>query len=361
MAVAALAAAVVLSATAGNDIVVTRDSGALPSGCTPREAAELLVRFADAVSTGDMPALDLLFAVEDPPGRALEPAGTVFRWYSVSEGRNGNRPWRHTAVYDRADLFAYFAERHRHGESWQVVGLDVAPAGWIAGAAGVTYVIRRDADDLPPPLTRFAIGKGSIDCAAQRIFVWSMGQDVAESRPPCPLPADWSPGVPIVACSRGEAPTEPSGPTARAALPDFRIVGSSARFPKPCAPQVVATRLRSALAAFNAGRGATFAIRFTPRGEFHPYTASPGTQKIGRTAIARFAAARYAAGDGFTAAVVRAPTRRPVRRPAVYAVELVLTARDSTLRAGLAKVVVDCRSGLIRRWVGPATPLPASP
>ncbi|MEX0673216.1 MAG: hypothetical protein WD067_00485, partial [Gaiellaceae bacterium] len=57
MTLAALVAAVVLSLTADPEIVVTRDSTALPSGCTPREAAELLVRFADAVNAGDMEAL----------------------------------------------------------------------------------------------------------------------------------------------------------------------------------------------------------------------------------------------------------------------------------------------------------------
>ncbi|CAN5278815.1 hypothetical protein BH09ACT13_BH09ACT13_01660 [soil metagenome] len=85
-----LAALASARAAAGEPIIVTRDSGSLPSGCTPRETAELLVRLADAVGAGDMKALDRLFAIEDPPGKAPEPAGLAFRWYSVTEGRAGS-------------------------------------------------------------------------------------------------------------------------------------------------------------------------------------------------------------------------------------------------------------------------------
>lgn len=345
MGVAALLAAAVLSFTGGDEIVVTRESAALPSGCTPREAAELLVRFADAVNAGDATALRRVFAVEEGDHGVWRPE-RYFRWYSVNDA----------TVYDLVDLWPYFAERHRLNERWELLGVDIGSSA-IPGAAGISYLLRRHADDVPPSAGELAFGKGEIDCAAQRIFVWSMGQNAGvPTRPSCPLPADWNPGDSIVACAR--TGVTGTGVNAPAALPDFRIVTSSARFPRACRPARFSVRLRSALSAFNSGLGSAFAEHFIARGEFHTYTDSPGTQKIGRGAIARFAAARYAAGDGFTAAVLRAPTRRPEGRPAVYAVELVLTARGTPLRTGSAKIVVDCASGLIRKWVGPAVPLP---
>lgn len=350
--VASLLAAVALSAGAGDEIVVTRESPTLPSGCTPREAAELLVRFAEAVSRGERKALARVFAVEEGDHFIWRPA-PYFRWYSVTEARDGVR-WRHTAIYDIADLFPYFADRARQNERWQVIGLEVGPSS-IPGAAGITYLIRREADDLPASVSRMAHGKGEIDCASQRIFVWSMAQDDSVNAPPCPLPEGWKVGDSIVACAR--TGTTGTGVNARAVLPDFRVVAGRVRAPVRCAPRSVAARVRAVLTAFNAGKGVAFARHFTRDGYFVPY----GTGRTGRGAIARLVEERYAAGDGWTAAALKfdsvmraesAPRAAPAR--AVYRLDLLLAARGQPLRHGGAKFVVTCRSGLISKWVGPS-------
>lgn len=357
MGVAALLAAAVLSFTGGDEIVVTRDTGTLPSGCTPRETAELLVRFADAVTAGDAKALRRVFALEEGDHFFVRPQ-PHFRWYSVTEGS-----WRHTAVYDIADLFPYFAGRHRANERWEVIGVDVG-SSWIPGAAGISYVLRREADDLPASIGEFAFGKGEIDCAAQRVFVWSIGQDGSDRLPSCPLPADWRPGDSIVACAR--TGVTGTGVNARAALPDFRVEKTSARrFPRPCAPQRVSARVRSALAAFNSGVGSAFARRFTANGLFVP----ANTQRVGRAAIASLVRDLHASGVGWTASKLAAPPRVTPAQPApryqprlaVYRLDLLLSAPGRRLETGGAKIVVYCNSGLIRMWVGPALPVPTTP
>lgn len=296
-ALASILAAVAVSVGAGDEIVVTRESGDLPSGCTPREAAQLLMRLADAVSRGDRKALESVFALEEGD-HFIARLAPYFRWYSVTEGHDGVRAWRHTAIYNIPDLFPYFAARRRQNERWQLIGVEVG-SSWIHGAAGITYVIRREADDLPASLSRIASGKGEIDCAAQRVFVWSMGQHFDEPRPQCPLPAGWSPGDSIIACAR--TGTAGTGINARAALPDFRIIKGRGRLPKACAAKAVATRIRSALTAFNAGKGAAFARHFARGGYFVPY----GIGRTGRAGIARLAEQQYAAGNGWTASVLR--------------------------------------------------------
>jgi hypothetical protein len=348
IAAAALVAAVSLASTsdAADPIVVTRDTQSLPTGCAPRETALLLARFAEAVSAGDLDALDRLFAVEDPPGRALEPAGTVFRWYSVTEGRAGApRPWRHEAFYDRADLFPYFTERHRQNERWQLVSVRVTPSRTRA-AAGIVYTIRRTADDLPPWLNALGSGKGAIDCTAGRIFVWSWGQndtsvDVGST---CPRPRGWSSGSAILACTQG--------PNARPIAADFRLRRGSARLPGRCEPGRALGTLRSTLSAFNAGLGEAFGKRFAQ----NTLLASGGAELRSRRRIASFAHARYGAGEGWTARVLRAPNRvgrSGSHRVAVYRLELVLSRPAEALAAGRAEIAFDCASGLIRRWRGP--------
>ena len=344
-----------LAASAGAEteepIVVTRDTQRLPRGCAPRETAQLLVRFANAVSTGDMAALDQLFAIDDPLGRVIERSSRAFVWFSVTEGQVGARqPWRHLVFYDRVDVFPYFAERRRHDERWELVSVVVGPSH-TDGAAGITYTIRRTANDLPSWLSPLSVGKGAVDCVAQRIYVWSMGQndhsvDVAIG---CPRPPNWSPGVAVVACSRG--------PNARAIARDFQLEAGSARLPRPCSPTPAYGRLRSTLASFNAGLGTDFARRFVARRAlFHPYTAS-APQLVGRASIARFVGRRYVAGDGWTGTALHAP-RRAVGRTAVFRIDLLLSSLGKPFTSASAKVVFDCASGLIRAWRGPAVAAP---
>ena len=351
-----LVAALAVAASAGSDerIVVTRDSHSLPSGCTPAETAQLLVRLAGAVTAGDRKSLARLFAIEDPPGRPrVEQARPFFRWYSVGD---------QVGLYDRAQLFPYFAARHRRNERWQLITVDVGRT-WIPGSAAVGYAFRRSASDLPSWASELAYGKGEIDCVAQRIYVWSMAQgDRRESaRPtltPCPLPSAWSPGDPVVTCSRSALPDVGTGRTARSVLPDVRLLGARAPLPRRCEARTAFRRLRAALSAFDTGDGPTFARLFTAGGSLHAYTRS-GRPLRGRTGISAFVASRHERRDGWTASSVRAPSRAR-GRVARYRTDLLLSSPGEELMASTATIDLDCRSGGIARWVGPRTAAPGS-
>lgn len=349
-----LACAAMSSAAVADSIVVTRDSLRLPSGCSPREVGELVSRFTEAVNTDDEAALSRLFVTNDPPGRALEPAGKAFRWYSVTEGRSGaSQPWRHRAYYDRSELFAYFAERHDRNERLALVEVK-AGASSHPQAVGLEFKVRREADDLPSWLDPFAYGKAGIDCAEQAIYLWSMGQNDRDFlRQVCPRPPGWRPGAPAVACSRG-----PNAPTL---APEFRIPSTRVPLPSRCRPTTVRRTVSRALAAFNVGLGDEFARRFVVRGQFHPYTGSiAGSGFVGRKAIARFVRGRYRAGDGWTATRLIAP-RGPAGLPegAVYGLDFRVTYQGAVFAEAVSsKLVVDCRSGLVARWVGPSLKTP---
>jgi hypothetical protein len=108
------------------------------------------------------------------------------------------------------------------------------------------------------------------------------------------------------------------------------------------------------LRSFNLGDADRFARGFTSRGQFHPYTASiHGSGFIGRPKIAAFVRKRYAAGDGWTAIALHPPANFFGDR-AIY--QLVL--RVVNVGEGGAKLVIDCRSGLLSAWVGPGVSQP---
>lgn len=358
--IAALAAlAVSAGAGTSEEIVVTRDSQSLSSGCTPRETAVLLVRLAEAVTAGDRRALERLFAIEDPPGRGrIDKPEPYFRWYSLDE----------TALYDRAQLFPYFARRHRENERWQLIAVDMGRS-WIPGSVGIGYAFRRSAGDLPATATELAQGKGEIDCAAQRIFVWSMGQGDSRSpaQPritPCPLPESWTVGDPIVACSRSATPDIGPGRTARAMLPDIELSTGAASLPTGCSARFALRTLRAALWAFNSGEGAAFARLFDVRGRLHAYT-SPQQPLAGRAAITAFAEARHRERDGWTGAALAAPRAVTVQRVgsfrmrlARYSLGLLLSTPGKPLASLKATITFDCGSGQIVRWVGPNSSAP---
>jgi hypothetical protein len=70
--------------------------------------------------------------------------------------------------------------------------------------------------------------------------------------------------------------------------------------------------------------------------------------------------ARYADGDGWTATHLVSPRRRTsFAVSAVYMLELTVSHQSVSVADGLrTNLVVDCRSGLLRRWVGPDTKMP---
>jgi hypothetical protein len=327
----------------------------LPSGCSPREVGALLTRFTDAVSSGDKAALARLFVADDPPGRALEPAGVAFRWYSVTEGRAGTRqPWRHRAFYDRADLLAYFAERREHNERMSLVEVEVRPSR-PESAVGLTFKVKREADDLPSWLSPFAGGKAGIACAEQAIFLWSAAQNNREVAigTSCPPPPGSSQERPIVACT--------NGPNASALLPTFSVTPTRVDLPPRCKPERVRATVGRALSEFNEGLGEEFARRFVRGGQFHPYSRSiKGAGFASRSTIARFVGRRYRAGDGWTARRLFTPqTSVGLPRKAVFGVALRVSHQGATVVEDIgSKLVVDCPSGLLEFWGGPAIKTP---
>lgn len=173
----------------------------------------------------------------------------------------------------------------------------------------------------------------------------------------------WRPGDAVITCSRSLEAGVRTGPNARALVPDFRVLGGSAQLPKRCASAFVAGRLRSALSAFNRGRGNAFALHFATHALFHPYHHPTEKALPGRAAIARFVDDRFEQGDGWTGTTLRAPHRPTTgafgsvrRKVANHRLGLLLSKPGEALVASSAGVVVDCHSGLVHRWTGPPVP-----
>jgi hypothetical protein len=350
-AVAVAAGVSVASPPVATDVLVTRDSLSLPTGCSPREVAGFLDVFLDAFNRGDMQALDEIWTSEDSPGRPVGSTGREFIWYSVTEGgsiRAG--PWRDRSVYDRPELLGYFAERHRQNERMSLVAVRVvrARASW---AAGIHFVVRRSADDLPPGLggrQRIAGGKGQVDCERHRLQLWTMFMNKAEAGRdyppsgaglPCPRPAGWSPADPIVVCS--------GGANAPAASDEFNAsrAGSLGR----CAPRAVSLRLKRALSALNAGSADVFARQLSRASEFRPRR----DVLRSRRAVTRYLLARYHAGEGWTATRLER-----AGRTGRYRLSLSVVHQMRTIGRGSVLVTVNCASGLISRWLGPGVQTP---
>jgi hypothetical protein len=349
--VAALLAAAGTTSTprshSATELVVTRDTLSLPSGCSPREVGTLLLRFLDAFNAGNREALERVFALGAPRGSQVP-------LYSVTERRSGvTTPWRYRVFYDRGALFSYFAERHARNERMALVEVQAAPSS-RGHAVGLVVKVRREADDLPTWLSRFAVVKGGIDCEQGAIDLWNMGQSSRdEIRDICPHPPRWKPGVPAVACS--------FGPNAAAVSPTFVVTPSAVELPGRCNVTSVERRVRAVLSVFNLGFGPLFAKNFVRRGQFHPYTGTiKGSGFVGRGRIADFVRTRYRKGDGWTASRLLSPQGSaglPTR--AVYGLDFRVSYQGAVVaeHAG-AKLVVDCRSGLLEKWVGPSVKLP---
>lgn len=181
-------------------VVVTRDNERSPTGCSPREVAEVLLRFFDAFNRGDQQGLTRFF---DPE----------FEWYSVTAASSGNDRGSHFVTANRDALLAYFARRHEQHERLRLRALRVSGASWHGGV-DFNYVLWRDAEDLAPELggaERIAEGKGAIGCPGQKIFVWSMAmnhiapgqeQEYLDSvRPGCPEPPAGTPPTAVIVCA----------------------------------------------------------------------------------------------------------------------------------------------------------------
>lgn len=192
------------SATPAAEIVVTQDDPTSPAGCSPRQVAELIMRFLDAFNRGDQVQLATFF-------------GADFQWYSMTEGSTTDKnDYRHFVAYNRDDLMSYFVRRHAQHERSQLLTVDVGHGEDSTGRSFVNigYSLTRTADDLRPGWggpEKLVVGKGAINCKDQTIFVWSMGMSTVNENEPlpqeggvCPTPASPIPTTTVIACARGE-------------------------------------------------------------------------------------------------------------------------------------------------------------
>jgi hypothetical protein len=182
------ALAAVSSGRPADALIVTRETpGYLPAACSVRGIGATLDRFFAAFNRGRKSLVS----------RFVAPAAS-FKWYSSTEG---TQPRRHYVTRSRSEFLRYVVRRHGHHERLRLVMVD-ASSGAYPGAAAIHFVIQRTATDLPPGLggtLRIAEGKAELYCRTQRIYVWSMGMDMASGLdvPPyvawsCPTPDGWS-------------------------------------------------------------------------------------------------------------------------------------------------------------------------
>jgi hypothetical protein len=188
------------------------------------------------------------------------------------------------------------------------------------------------------------------DCAAHTVLTWESTPQPGgfKTTGPCPQPKGWKAGGPIVACA--------GLPTAWETSDDFRAKLTSQRR-DGCGSIRARRRVLSLLRALDYGRSAAFGAAFAPKGTYHPYTASLATAFFGRAAITAFAKKRVGTADGWTATSLSGPTAKAAKT-AAYVVSLIAYTNGRPVGAGTARMTLDCRSGLIRNWRGPALPLP---
>jgi hypothetical protein len=324
-----LDAGAVASADPTRAIVITRNSERLPAGCTPGGLAAYVDRLFETFNGAKWKEIDALLA---PTG----PGSEDFKLFS----------WERDVVQERGRVAPYLATLRDRGERYRLLSLRAVRESRVPASVAVDYVFERSAG--------LGFGKVLIDCRAQKVWQWAMGPRSGSLVLPCPQPSDWSAAGPIVACT--------GGPNAPARTADFRLGSTTINLPKACRPAAVNRRVSAALASFNAGRADAFAHAFTKRGEFHPYPASIAAGFVGRLRIARFANDRYRAGDGWTATRLQ-PPRGSVGLPkwTVYGLSLRVGHQGTLLSEQVgAKLVIDCASGLLRRWIGPSLTAPAN-
>jgi hypothetical protein len=180
-------------------LVVTRETaGYLAPECSIRGVAASVQAFFSAFNQGSSRQVS----------RFIAPAAS-FKWYSVTEA---TKPPRNFVTHSRSQFLRYVIRRHRRHERLRLIIIDAGPSSRQSSAA-MHFVVRRNADDLAPGLggsLRIAEGKAEINCQTRRIYVWSMGMDMAPGleTPPhvswsCPQPAGWSAGgETAIACTR---------------------------------------------------------------------------------------------------------------------------------------------------------------
>jgi hypothetical protein len=192
--------------------------------------------------------------------------------------------------------------------------------------------------------------KATADCTTMALLSWDAAvQEGAFTSPGrCPKPKGWVSTGPTVACA--------GLPTAWETSDDFTATFPARRSGR-CGGTAARVRTIALLHALDYGTVTVFGAAFLPKGAFRPYTASVLAPFAGRTAITAFIKKRIAAADGWTATSLLGPVER-TKKTSTYAVALVAYASGRPVGAGTARMTLDCASGLIRDWRGPALPLP---
>jgi hypothetical protein len=195
-----------------------------------------------------------------------------------------------------------------------------------------------------------ALVKATADCSSMSLLTWQpTPQSGTFTAPgPCPQPKAWKASGATVACA--------GLPTAWETSDDF-TVKSTVQTSAVCDAIRGRGRAIALLRALNYSRLDELVATFDPNGRFQPYTASVAHPLSGRAAIAAFAKQRIAAADGWTATSLVGPIER-TKKTATYVVSIVAYSSGRPVGAGNARMTLDCSSGLIRDWRGPALPLP---
>lgn len=245
-------------------------------------------------------------------------------------------------------------------------GCDPAAVGALASGRAaadgdrIVYVAVLPNRDLPAHQGEFRAGltgpngasvvHATVDCATPALLTWDAThqEGAFTSAGPCPRPKGWLASGPTVACAGLPTAWETSDEFTVKLVP--KKLGS-------CDTSHARGRAISLLHALDYGDAAGFAKTFVPTGQFQPYTATLPTTLSGRPAITAFIQRRIAAADGWTATSLGGPLELS-RTSATYGVALVAFSSGRPIGAGSARMTLDCKSGLIRDWRGPALPLP---
>jgi hypothetical protein len=153
-----VASSSLLGLLAGCQVGATSGSPANPNECTPQKVRQVIERFTDAFNRGDIAQLDRLVSQQQ------------FVWYATdAPGQRLN-----AEAYDRENLMAYFAARHRQHEHLVLNSLDITFTD--ASRGGLWAHLTRSADDGLPP-TRYS-SKGEVQCSTMpsSLTVWAMGR-----------------------------------------------------------------------------------------------------------------------------------------------------------------------------------------
>jgi hypothetical protein len=182
------------------EVIITRDERDLPQGCSPREAAELMMRLLDAFNRGDQEQFVQFF----PP---------TFQWYSDGwrteiDGINIDEDYLFVSrPGNRQNLPDYVAERYQQGDRLQLYKASIMERD--QRHALVNFQLTREADDVAPGVDgnkRYVNGSAMVVCENQTFFSLGMGiapPDIQESdlSRMCPEPPAEAPENAVIACS----------------------------------------------------------------------------------------------------------------------------------------------------------------